>query len=97
MKNRKKFHFSLEKDLKPDLSFLVKQSEKEFTEYAQKIYKIATKEKKEDFNIEGLYQSEQDEPVNIIDENYLNLLEKARLEATEKAAQIFKNEDNKNY
>ena len=93
MKNKKKFHFSLDKDLKPDLAYLVEQSEKEFTEYAQKIYENASEDKKEDFRIEDLYQSAANEPQNSNNEDYLALLETARLEAIEKAAQIFKNEE----
>ncbi len=93
MKNKKKFHFSLEKDLKPDLAYLVEQSEKEFTAYAQKIFETDAEEKKEDFRIEDLYQAAPSEIPSTSDENYLSLLENARLEAIEKAAQIFKNEE----
>ncbi len=93
MKNKKKFHFSLDKDLKPDLAYLVEQSEKEFTEYAQNIYEYGSEDKKEDFRIEDLYQSTTSETQSSTDEDYLSLLETARLEAIEKAAQIFKNEE----
>ncbi len=91
MKNKKKFHFNLDKDLKPNLDTLIEQSEKEFMEYAQKIYGIGTNEKKEDFKIEDLYQPTPNEDIEIVDSDYLKILENARLEAVEKAAKILKN------
>lgn len=96
MRRKKKFDLNLDEDFKPDLAYLVKQSEQEFTEYALKIYEQKESEEtaSQSFKIQDLYnttvpveESNKDESANFND-----LLEKAFQETMAQAAQIFKND-----
>lgn len=96
MARKKKFTWNLDDDLKPDLAYLVKQSEQEFTEYAHKIYdKSESSESSENFPIEDLYHTSTEIQTEVKDDDILNfneLLEKAFAETMAQANQIFKND-----
>ena len=90
---KKKFVFNLANELKPDLAYLIKQAESEFKKIADTIFNGV--EPKNDkpltFDIKDLYK-EREAPKEKTKPNddFLAMLEEARLEAISKAADIFK-------
>jgi hypothetical protein len=95
MKKKKKFVFSLEEDLKPDLTYLLKQAESEFKKIADSIFNgvPVEKDKPPVFDIKDLYKDrEAPKEKTKPNDDFLAMLEQARMDAISKAADIFKDD-----
>jgi hypothetical protein len=92
---KKRFIFSLDEALKPDLLYIIKQAEAEFKKKAEEIFNGAAPEDDESFvfDIKDLYKEREvpKEKVKPTDD-FMAMLEQARLEAISKAADIFKDD-----
>ena len=92
---KKRFIFSLEEDLKPDLIYLLKQAEAEYKKIAESIFNGVPLEKDKPpvFDIKDLYKARevpQEKPKP--NDDFMAMLEQARKEAISKAADIFKDD-----
>jgi tRNA (Thr-GGU) A37 N-methylase len=93
---KKRFVFSLDEELKPDLTYLIKQAEAEFKKVADAIFngvKLDEKDGTPAFDIKDLYKErevprEKTKP----NDDFMAMLEQARMEAVLKAADIFKDD-----
>jgi hypothetical protein len=89
---KKRFVFSLDEALKPDLTYLIKQAEAEFKKIADSIFNgtAIENDKPYVFDLKDLYK-ERESPKEKMKPNndFLAMLEQARLEAISKAADIF--------
>lgn len=93
MVRKKKFKFDfLEDALKPDLAFMVKEAEAEFSRLAQKIFEGVPIENEPKTNLSAFFKDKEIEKRKYEDDDdtFLNLLAEARNDAAAIAAQIFK-------
>ena len=93
MPRKKKFQFPfLEDALKPDVQFMVKDAEAEFSRLAQQIFEGMTFEKEPTYDIKLLFK-DKDLPKQApppANDDFLKLLAQAQSEAAALAADIFK-------
>lgn len=83
----------MDNDFKPDLTYIIKQAETEFKKIADTIfYGVAPEnEKPTAFDIKDLYREKETHKEKAKpNDDFLAMLEQARLEAISKAADIFK-------